>query len=95
MIVARIENANIILGRKQGYIPLPVRIEEAPNPTGGEGYAEVMVSAWTPTPDELAAIADGANVHVKIFSCGYPHPPIRVEVGPRPGVLVFQDGVPA
>lgn len=41
-----------------------------------------MVTAWHPTPDELAALNAGAAVHVRLI--GVAHPPIMVEVGEPP-----------
>jgi hypothetical protein len=41
-----------------------------------------MVTAWHPAPAELAALNAGASIHVCLL--GTEHPPITVEVGPRP-----------
>ena len=48
----------------------------------------VRISAWTPTPNELADLAAGANVHVAIL--GKLFPPIAVGVGEPP----HEDPVP-
>jgi hypothetical protein len=76
MIAARIGGVTRILGKSQGYLGLPVRDEELTD-TG-----PCMTTAWIPTPDELARINAGANIHVKIL--GRSHPPILVEVGEAP-----------
>lgn len=57
-----------------------VRDDEQDMPDGTK--ANVMVSAWTPTPTELWALANGANVHVAIM--GDRPPPMAVEVGEIP-----------
>jgi len=41
-----------------------------------------MTTAWTPTPQELAALMAGASVHFCILGTAYP--PITVSVGPTP-----------
>lgn len=91
MIVAMIEGADVVIGKSQGYIPLPIRIE--PVEEKNLGLTTTLVSAWTPTPAELEELNAGANIHVRLYSDV--HPPINVSVGKRPGVLAFQDGVPA
>jgi hypothetical protein len=64
-----------LLGKSQGYFGLPIRDEVV-------GDVPVMVSAWHPTPKELAAINAGAPVHVCLI--GSQHPPIQVSVGDVP-----------
>ncbi len=76
-----VAGATRVLGKNQGYFGLPVRdelIEEAVNGT----ETPCMVTAWEPTPDELARLTAGAHVHVRIL--GTAHPPIVVEVGNSP-----------
>ncbi len=41
-----------------------------------------MVTAWLPTPEELAALNAGAAVHVRIL--GSDHPPLMLSVGDIP-----------
>ncbi|WP_206185849.1 hypothetical protein [Sphingosinicella sp. BN140058] len=43
------------------------------------GDMPCMVSAWEPTPAEVAAIAAGAKVLLRIVGQG--HPPVAVYVG--------------
>lgn len=92
MIVAMIERATRIVGKAQGFMGLPIRDEKINERT--LGVVPTMVTAWTPTPAELEALNAGANIHVRLF-CMNMHPPISVGVGPSPGVLAFQGGVPA
>lgn len=81
MQIGRITGATRVLGKSQGYMGLPVRDEVVTCSVNGDG-AHAMVTAWLPTPDEIAAIAAGAPVHVRIL--GTSHPPIMVEVGQAP-----------
>jgi hypothetical protein len=41
-----------------------------------------MVTAWQPTPDELARLNAGASVHLRVL--GTVHPPVMVGVGDLP-----------
>lgn len=81
MQIGVIERATRTLGKSQGYMGLPVRDEVVNCRVNGEG-TPTMVTAWLPTPAELAALNRGASVHVRIH--GTSHPPILVEVGPVP-----------
>lgn len=81
MLVGRITGATRVLGKAQGYLGLPVRDETINCNVSGEG-TPAMVTAWFPTPDELAALNAGAPVHVRLL--GVAHPPIMVEVGEAP-----------
>jgi hypothetical protein len=73
----RIANATRFIGKSQGYHGLAVRDETI---KGDDTPA--MVTAWHPTPKELAALNAGASVHVRIL--GTSHPPIMVCVGDIP-----------
>lgn len=77
MLIGRIEGATRVVGTSQGFLGLPIRDEKIQ----GDGLP-VMVTAWLPTPEELAALAAGASVHVSIV--GTKHPPIVVGVGEAP-----------
>jgi len=94
MEIGRIKGATRVLGKSQGYYGLPLR-DEAQNlgdlphmlhtlqdstVTGPE--TPVMTTAWLPSPDELAALAAGAPIHVELVGIAYP--PIRVSVGDAP-----------
>jgi hypothetical protein len=80
MIPARIEGCTRVLGAPVGWTPdtagpccgLPIRDElniEAP----------CMVSAWEPTPAELAALNAGAKVMLRVLGTG--HPPVMLWAG--------------
>jgi hypothetical protein len=77
----RIANATRFIGKSQGYHGLAVR-DETINCTVNGPDTPVMVTAWFPTPKELAALNAGAPVHVRIL--GAMHPPIMVDVGDIP-----------
>ncbi|MGX1012189.1 hypothetical protein AB7M69_006546 [Bradyrhizobium japonicum] len=81
MIIAHIEGATRICGKAQGYLGLPLRDELISDTVNGEA-TPAMVTAWTPTPEELAALHSGASVHVRIL--GTTPPPMMVLVGPAP-----------
>ena len=81
MQIGRIPNATRVIGKSQGYFGLPVRDEQINCSVNGEA-TPAMVTAWLPTPEELAALNAGAAVHVRIL--GTQHPPIMLEVGEPP-----------
>lgn len=81
MMVGRIDGATRLLGKSQGFFVLPVRDEVIDERVVGPTPS--MVTAWEPTPEELAALNKGARVHVRLL--GDMHPPIMVDVGPVPG----------
>ena len=81
MQIAMIEGATRVIGKSQGYLGLPLRDEMVNCTVNGEGTPS-MVTAWQPTPDELARLIAGASVHLRIL--GAAHPPVMVEVGTPP-----------
>lgn len=81
MQIGRIEGCTRVLGKSQGYLGLPLRDEIINCTVGGEG-THVMVTAWFPTPDEIARINAGAPVHLRIVGTG--HPPVMLTVGDVP-----------
>lgn len=97
MEVLRIIGATRTIGKSQGYIGLPVRdnIDTSAEmatmqedlqtfDNGPDAGLEVptMTTAWSPTPDELAKLAAGAPIYVRLV--GTQHPPIKVFVGDPP-----------
>lgn len=76
MEIGRIEGANRVCGKQQGFLGLPVRDEWQ------EGQGNVMVTAWIPNPAEMAAIAAGAPIHIRIM--GVTPQPMMVGVGEPP-----------
>lgn len=75
MIISLIENFTRICGQAQGYLGLPIRDEVIDG-------TPVMISAWEPTPEELAALNAGAKVQIHI--AGTVPAPMQVHVGPIP-----------
>ncbi len=82
MQVGVIEGATRIVGKSQGYMGLPIRDEQI-NCTVNGPETPAMITAWLPTPAELAALNAGAAIHVCIL--GTVPPPMNVSVGPIPG----------
>lgn len=80
MIVARIEGCTRALGAPAGWTPetsgeclgLPIRDQM-------NGDVPCMVSAWEPTPAEIAAIVAGAKIYLSVV--GTAHPPVMLYVG--------------
>ncbi len=81
MQIGMIEGATRIIGKSQGYMGLPIR-DELINCAVNGPATPAMVTAWLPTPEEVAAIVSGAPVHVRIL--GTIHPPIMLDVGKTP-----------
>lgn len=81
MIIAMVEGATRVLGKHQGYLGLPVR-DEVINCAVNGPNTPAMVTAWTPTPDELAKINAGAPVLLRVL--GSSHPPVMLFVGAVP-----------
>lgn len=80
MIPARIAGCTRALGAPTGWTPetsgacvgLPIRDEM-------NGDQPCMVSAWEPTPVEIAAIVAGAKIMLRVIGQG--HPPVCLYVG--------------
>lgn len=81
MLIGTVEGVTRVIGKSQGYLGLPLRDEVIACTVGGPA-TPAMVSAWHPTPDELARLNAGAAVHLRIL--GTQHPPVMVEVGRAP-----------
>lgn len=81
MEIGRVEGCTRVLGKSQGYYGLPIR-DELVNSTVTGPDTPAMVTAWFPTPDELAAINAGAPIHLRIV--GTAHPPVMMGVGNPP-----------
>src|SRR3546814_6206101 len=72
MQVGVIQGATRIVGRSQGYNGLPIR-DELIHCTVNGPETPAMITAWIPTPAELAALNAGAAVHVRILEIGRAH----------------------
>lgn len=81
MEIGRVLGATRVVGKSQGYMGLPIR-DELINCSVNGPETPVMVTAWFPTPDELAALNAGAPVHVRIL--GQVPPPMFVMTGEVP-----------
>lgn len=81
MQIAMVEGATRVIGKSQGYLGLPIRDEVIACSVNGPETPR-MVTAWQPTPDELARLIAGASVHLSIL--GTVHPPVMIEVGDPP-----------
>ena len=77
MIIARIEGANRVCGKSQGYAGLPVR-DETVTQEDGTQY-NIMHTAWEPTPEEIERIVAGAKIIVSVI--GVSPQPIMLGVG--------------
>jgi hypothetical protein len=84
MEIGRIEGATRVIGKSQGYRGLPLRDEIVVDAVNGP-QTPSMVTAWLPTPDELAALNAGAAIHLRIL--GTAHPPVMITVGEPPGAM--------
>lgn len=81
MQIGMIEGVTRIIGKSQGYLGLPIRDEIIQCTVNGDG-TPAMVTAWTPTPDELDRLIAGASVHLRVL--GTSHPPVMMSVGDPP-----------
>lgn len=81
MLIGTIEGVTRIIGKSQGYLGLPLRDEVMNCTVSGEG-TPAMVTAWQPTPEELARLNAGASAHLRVL--GTVHPPVMVGVGDPP-----------
>jgi len=81
MIIAMIQGATRIIGRSQGFLGLPLRDELIDCAVNGPNTPS-MVTAWEPTPEELAKLNAGAPVHLRVL--GSSHPPVMLAVGEVP-----------
>lgn len=73
MIPLAIEGANRRIGKGQGFKGLAILDAETAD---GD---PVMLTAWEPTPAELARLNSGASVYLWVM--GSAHPPVSLEVG--------------
>lgn len=88
MEVGCIDGATRIVGKSQGYRGLPIRDERLDCSVNGPN-TPAMITAWVPTPEELAALNAGAAVHVRML--GMTPPPMYVFVGPVPDELALAE----
>ncbi len=77
MDIQMIDGATRVIGASQGYLGLPLRDEVIYCAVDGPG-TPAMVSAWRPTPEELALLNAGAPLFLRVL--GTAHPPVMVWV---------------
>ena len=73
MLPKAIEGTTRRLGKSQGYLGLCIK------DTTMQDGSPVMVSAWEPTPTELAALKAGEPLYLWVL--GTAHPPVMFTVG--------------
>ncbi|WAJ29316.1 hypothetical protein [Antarcticirhabdus aurantiaca] len=77
MDITMIDGCTRIIGASQGYLGLPLRDEVLTCAVNGPG-TPAMVSAWRPTPEELALLNAGEPVLLRVLGVG--HPPVMLWV---------------
>ena len=77
MLIKHITGATRVLGKSQGYLGLPVRDDTINDSVTGPG-TPVMLTAWEPTPDELAVLNRGGTIVLQVV--GTQHPPVMITV---------------
>jgi hypothetical protein len=83
MMIIRIAGATRVIGQSQGYLGLPLRDEIREMKLGDAVHRfHAMVTAWEPTPDEIARIVAGAPIYLCVLGTG--HPPVMLDVGDAP-----------
>lgn len=83
MQIGMIAGHTRIIGKSQGYLGLPLRDILVEDTVNGPG-TPAMETAWLPTPAEIAAIAAGAPIILRVL--GTAHPPVMIYVGEEPTV---------
>ena len=81
MEIGRIQGSTRVVGKSQGYHGLPLRDVVIDHPVTGP-RTRAMETAWIPTPEELAALAAGAPIILRLV--GISHPPVLLYVGEVP-----------
>lgn len=82
MLIGHIQNATRVLGAPKNWDQekLPCNALPILDVQGAAGPE--MISAWEPTPDELAKLVAGAPIYLVV--CGVAHPPVALCVGEPP-----------
>lgn len=74
------------VGARQGYLGISVLYGSCVLCLDGRDItAPTVVTAWEPTPDELAALSAGASVMLELLAQA--QPPMRIWVGTPPEPL--------
>jgi hypothetical protein len=80
-LIKRIEGATRVLGKDQGYIPLPVRDRRVIDQATGKEVNELAI-AFELTPLEMEGLINGMTLYVSMYAIT--PPPVRVYVGASP-----------
>lgn len=81
MIIGIPDNHNVVAGRSQGYLGLPMRVQKH-NTSLKDGRvfeSDCMITKWIPTKEELARLAMGEAIYIRML--GSVPPPMMVGVG--------------
>jgi hypothetical protein len=81
LISLHIAGATRVIGKSQGYNGLAVRDVLMDEKVNGSN-TPAMLTAWEPTPDELARLNQGAPIILSLL--GAAHPPVLLAVGEVP-----------
>lgn len=75
------DNHNVVAGRSQGYLGLPMRVQPIHSALkdGSVFESMCMITQWRPTKEELALLNAGEVVYVRML--GTTPPPMSVGVG--------------
>lgn len=79
MLIARIEQATRAIGAPSDWDGKDMSCNVLPIRDVKTHEGNFMVSAWEPTPEELAALLGGATV--KLWIRGHEHPVVAMSVG--------------
>jgi len=79
MMIRRIAGCTRVVGKEQGYVPLPLRDETVRDTASGRDV-NCMTMAFEPTHAEIEQLFDGASIYVSMF--GTSPPPMILSVGP-------------
>ncbi|MCV9960790.1 hypothetical protein OIU34_02660 [Pararhizobium sp. BT-229] len=81
MQIGIIQGHTRIIGKSQGYIGLPLRDVLVEDSVNGP-RTPAMETAWLPTSEDIAALAAGAPLILRVL--GTAHPPVMIYVGEAP-----------
>jgi hypothetical protein len=80
MIKTQHPSNNSVLGAPAGWDQAQLPCDALPVTRTDWNGAPAIVSYWTPTPEELIALAAGAKV--ALWVVGDTHPPVALKVAP-------------
>jgi hypothetical protein len=77
------EYENVFARHQRQYIPLRTLRSNT--------LERQTLSRWSPTPEQRAAIANGADIFLELATFGGPLQPIRVAISDKPGAVYFHE----